>query len=89
MTESSPEGRAVPITIDMTPLLTLPPAERLAIAEALYDSVPEEELPPYELSDELKAELDRRLEEHRANPDDVIPWEEIKRESLARAKRQA
>jgi putative addiction module component (TIGR02574 family) len=83
------EGRTMPITIDMSRLLALPPAERIAIADALYDSVPDDEVPPHELSDELKAELDRRLEEHRANPDDVIPWEEIKRDSLARAKRRA
>jgi putative addiction module component (TIGR02574 family) len=31
-----------------------------------------------------KAELDRRLLEHAANPDDVVPWSEVKDSALAR-----
>jgi len=73
--------------IDLTPILALPVAERLAIADAIYDSVPDEELPPRELPEELKQELRRRLEEHRNNPDDVIPWEEVHRAALARCQK--
>lgn len=36
------------------------------------------------LSPAKRQELQRRLADHAANPDDVIPWEEIKVEALAR-----
>ena len=32
------------------------------------------------LSDEQKAELDRRIAEHEADPDSAIPWEQVERE---------
>lgn len=32
------------------------------------------------LTDEQKAELDRRVAEHEADPDSAIPWEEVERE---------
>jgi Putative addiction module component len=35
------------------------------------------------LTEDQKAELDRRLEEHRKNPNDTIPWEVVK-ENLRR-----
>ena len=51
--------------------------ERLALVEELWDSIAESsgDLP---LTDAQQAELDRRLVEHEANPDDVVPWEDIK-----------
>lgn len=36
------------------------------------------------LSEEEKQELDRRLAACEANPDDVIPWEQVKAEALAK-----
>jgi len=30
------------------------------------------------------AELDRRIADHEANPDDVVSWEEVKAEALNR-----
>lgn len=32
------------------------------------------------MTDEQKAELDRRIAEHEADPDSAIPWEEVERE---------
>jgi putative addiction module component (TIGR02574 family) len=40
--------------------------------------------PPIELTDELKAEIDRRLADAEANPHDAVPWEEVKAAALAR-----
>jgi putative addiction module component (TIGR02574 family) len=54
-------------------------AERIQLAQDLWDSVadaPE----MLELTDAQRAELDRRLAEHRANPDDAIPWEDLRKE---------
>jgi putative addiction module component (TIGR02574 family) len=61
--------------------LTLP--ERLQLVEDLWDSiaVEAENLP---LSDEQKAELDRREAEYRQNPCLASTWEEAKQRILAR-----
>jgi putative addiction module component (TIGR02574 family) len=60
--------------------------ERLALVQAIWDSIAEStERSP--LSDELRAELDRRLADHEANPGDTIPWEQVKAEALARFKK--
>ena len=60
--------------------------ERLALVEELWDSIAESsaDLP---LTEAQRAELERRLAEHEAHPDDVIPWEEIKASIAARLKR--
>jgi putative addiction module component (TIGR02574 family) len=40
-----------------------------------------------ELSEEIKAELDCRLTEDDATPDDVVAWEEVKVQALSRTQR--
>ena len=40
--------------------------------------------PLIELTDELKAEIDRRLADAEANPHDTVSWEEVKAAALAR-----
>lgn len=57
--------------------------ERLALVEELWDSIAE----ATPLTDSQRAELDRRLAEHEARPDDVVPWENIKASITARLKR--
>ena len=79
----------MPVTIDLAPILALPVADRIAIAEAIWDSIPEDQLPPHELADEVKEMLDRRIEDHRRNPDDVIPAEQVYSDVFARLKRQS
>lgn len=54
--------------------------ERLALVEELWDSIAE----ATPLTDAQRAELNRRLAEHQANPDDVIPWEVVKASISAR-----
>ena len=77
----------MPISIDMAPLLALPEEERRAIADILYESVPDDTSSPSELTDELKAELDRRIAHLDAHPEDLIPWEHVYAETMARLKR--
>jgi len=58
-------------------ILELPIAERIRLVELIWDSIaamPE----AVSLSDELKVELDRRLSEFEANPNEGSPWEEIR-----------
>lgn len=64
-------------------LLKLPPAERVELAMALWDSLePDEWDAALPLTDEIKAELDRRLAEHDADPTSGIPWEVVRRQLL-------
>ena len=75
----------------MTPLpddlsrLSVP--ERIALAQALWDSI---EAPSHAalLSDAQRAELERRVADDDALPDDVIPWEEVKAAIASRLRRR-
>lgn len=57
-------------------------AERIALAQALWDSVADQPRPP--LSDARRAELARRAAEDDAQPDVVVPWEKAKADILDR-----
>ena len=59
--------------------LTIP--ERLALVQEIWDSIAEDN-EHFELTDEQRQELDRRLESFRANPSQGRTWEEIKAEFL-------
>ena len=60
-----------------------PVDQRLAFVQTVWDSIADANWHP-ELSDEQKAEFDRRLAALDANPNDVITWDEIE----ARLRRQ-
>jgi putative addiction module component (TIGR02574 family) len=64
----------------LTKLLELAATERLDIAMALRASLtPAEQEAEFDLSPEQRAELDRRLAEHNADPASAIPWDEARR----------
>jgi putative addiction module component (TIGR02574 family) len=80
-----PEVIALAPTIEQLGLDRLSLEERLAVAEALWESVVREaEAAP--LSAAQRAELDRRLSDSIARPGAVTPWEAIKAGALARAR---
>jgi putative addiction module component (TIGR02574 family) len=57
--------------------------QRISLVQEIWDSIATEvEAAP--LTDAQRTELERRLADHQANPDDVIPWEQIRAETLAR-----
>lgn len=59
--------------------------EQIELVEAIWDGiVSRDAVPP--VTEAQKAELDRRFADHRANPDDAIPWSEAKAAALARIK---
>jgi putative addiction module component (TIGR02574 family) len=60
--------------------------ERIRLAQEIWEGIPPDSAAP-DLSDEMKLEIERRLREHEANPNDVIPWERIRAEALARVRR--
>lgn len=60
--------------------------DRLRLIGEIWDSIaPEVERAP--LTDAQKAEIDRRLAAHRANPQAAVPWEQVKAEALARLRK--
>jgi putative addiction module component (TIGR02574 family) len=60
--------------------------ERIELVEAIWDSIAAADaaLP---VTDAQKVELDRRIAEHEANPEDVIPWDEVKAGTVSRLRR--
>jgi len=58
--------------------------ERLEVFEAFWPQAPDFGEP----TEEEKALLDRELEDYRKNPDDVVPWDEVKAQ-LRRDREQA
>ena len=60
--------------------------ERLALVEELWDSIAEDSA-AVPLTDAQRAELDRRLADHEAHPDDVVSWGDVKASIGARLKR--
>jgi putative addiction module component (TIGR02574 family) len=72
-------------TIEELGLDRLSPEDRLAVAEAIWESVAREaEAAPLPLAQ--RAELERRLADSIARPESVISWEVIKARALARGR---
>jgi putative addiction module component (TIGR02574 family) len=55
----------------------LTPAERIELAIALWDSLPDDSIEP-PLTEAQRAELDRRLAEYRRNPTAGSSWAEVR-----------
>ena len=64
----------------------LPVAERITLVEEIWDSIAADSA-AVPLTDAQRAELQRRIEEDDANPDDVTPWKEVKASTLSRLKK--
>ncbi len=60
--------------------------ERIRLVEAIWDSIAIEPGQPH-LTEAQRKELERRLAAHIASPEDVLPWEEVKSQAMARARR--
>lgn len=56
----------------------LSPAEKAELLDTVWESLEGDAI---SLSEAQRAELDYRMERHRQNPSDVIPWEQV-RENL-------
>ena len=63
----------------LTQAKELPLAERVEFIDELWASVVADGYEP-PLTPEQAAELDRRLEEHRRNPGDVVAWDDMRAE---------
>jgi putative addiction module component (TIGR02574 family) len=57
----------------------LPVSERIQLVEDIWDSIAQDASEPgVSLSAEHRAELRRRLAEHRADPSSAVPWEQVR-----------
>ena len=70
-------------TVESLGIDRLPREERLALVQAIWDTIAEEPQPPL-LSEAQRQELARRVAEDNAAPDDVNPWEQVRAQILAR-----
>jgi len=62
-------------------ILTLPEEERRWLVEEIAATLPEPVV-DFELTEEEKTELDRRVADMHAHPEKSIPWKEVKRRVL-------
>ena len=69
--------------VSLADILELPVPERIRLVEEIWESIAEvpEAVP---LTDEQRAELDRRLDAYRKNPNAGSPWSDVKARILAR-----
>lgn len=66
------------MSAELKDILELSVAERIQLVEDIWDSiaaVPES----ISLTEYERQEIDRRLEAHDQNPDEGIPWDELKK----------
>lgn len=64
----------------------MPVEERLILVEEIWDSIAADNA-AVPITDAQRAELQKRIEEDDANPDDVTPWEQVKASKLARLRK--
>ncbi|HEY8504052.1 MAG TPA: addiction module protein [Gemmataceae bacterium] len=61
--------------------------ERIALVQEIWATIASEQGPPL-LTDSQRQELERRVTEDDANPDDVVPWDQVKEQALSRLRKQ-
>ncbi|MFO7561570.1 MAG: addiction module protein [Enhygromyxa sp.] len=59
--------------------LQLSREERLRLIETLWESLSVEDGDRLEVTEDVRAVLDRRLAAHRKNPHETLSWDEVKR----------
>jgi putative addiction module component (TIGR02574 family) len=64
----------------------LPRDVQVALVQEIWDNIAAE-TSTVPLSEQQRIELERRLAEDDASPDDSIPWEEVKAKAIERLKR--
>jgi putative addiction module component (TIGR02574 family) len=57
--------------------------EQIELVEAIWDGIVSRGAAP-PLTEAQKTELDRRLADHLANPNDVVSWDEVKTAAFAK-----
>jgi putative addiction module component (TIGR02574 family) len=72
-----PGGRAMDRTVLLDAIKALPVEDRQWLVQEVLDTMPDEDAPPA-VSPGLRAKLDGRLAELRANPEIALTWDQVK-----------
>jgi putative addiction module component (TIGR02574 family) len=65
------------ITATLNQIAALSIKDRIRLVQAIWDSIAAEQAYP-DLTKQQKRDLDRRIDDYEANPDNVLTWEEIR-----------
>lgn len=65
------------ITTTLNQIVALDIQDRIRLVQAILDSIAAEQVDP-DLSELQKRELDRRIDDYEASPDEVMTWAEVK-----------
>ena len=71
------------ITTTLNQIIALSIQDRIRLVQAILDSIAAEQ-DHLDITDSQKQELDRRIGDYEANPDNVLTWEEVKASIKAR-----
>ena len=71
--------------VNLDEILRLPVKERIDLVERIWDSIAAD-ADPVPVTPEQREELQRRLEEHERNPDDVVEWSDVEERIRSRLK---
>lgn len=65
------------VSATLKEITTLSIEERIRLVQAILDTIAAEQVYP-DFTEAQKQELDRRIADYDANPDNVLTWEEVK-----------
>lgn len=65
------------ITTTLNEIAALNVEDKIRLVQAIWDSIAAEQTYP-DLTEMQKREIDRRITDYEANPDDVLTWDKIK-----------
>jgi len=65
------------LSATLTEITSLSIDERIRLVQAIWDTIAAEQAHP-DLTEAQKEDLDRRIRELEASPDEVLTWQEIK-----------
>jgi putative addiction module component (TIGR02574 family) len=72
------------ITTTLNQIIALDIQDRIRLVQGILDSIAAEQVDP-DLTELQKRELDRRIDDYEANPDEVMNWAEVKASIKARS----
>lgn len=70
-------------TANLNQIVALSIQDRIRLVQAILESIAAEQVHP-DLTEFQKQELDRRINDSEANPENVLTWEEVKASVKAR-----
>ncbi|TAG85940.1 MAG: hypothetical protein EAZ09_05260 [Oscillatoriales cyanobacterium] len=70
-------------TATLNQIVALSIQDRIRLVQAILESIAAEQVHP-DLTEFQKQELDRRINDYEANPENVLTWEEVKASVKAR-----